>query len=52
MSSKAETSLLKTESPRALRLGLSEVWVRFLVAIFGLVLAFGAALFSSPPHSS
>lgn len=34
-------------SPRSLRLGLSEVWVRFLVAIFGLVLAFGAALFST-----
>src|ERR1700689_3978663 len=34
-------------APRSLRLGLSEVWVRFLVAIFGLVLAFGAALFST-----
>src|ERR1700690_4439118 len=33
--------------PRPLRLGLSEVWVQFLVAIFGLVLAFGAALFST-----
>ena len=29
------------------RLGLSQVWVRFLLAIFGLVLAFGAALFST-----
>jgi uncharacterized protein (DUF58 family) len=34
-------------SPRSLRFGLSEVWIRFLVAIFGLVLAFGAALFST-----
>ena len=29
------------------RLGLSQVWVRFLFAIVGLVLAFGAALFST-----
>jgi uncharacterized protein (DUF58 family) len=34
-------------APRPLRFGLSEVWVRFLVAIVGLVLAFGAALFST-----
>ncbi|MGH9642279.1 MAG: hypothetical protein ACRD3Q_07615, partial [Terriglobales bacterium] len=44
--------LPKTDSPRALRLGLSEVWVRFLVAIFGLVLAFGAALFSTVSRES
>jgi len=36
-----------TTPSRSLRFGLSEVWVRFLVAIFGLVLAFGAALFST-----
>jgi uncharacterized protein (DUF58 family) len=30
-----------------LPLGLSQVWVRFLLAIFGLGLAFGAALFST-----
>jgi uncharacterized protein (DUF58 family) len=30
-----------------LPLGLSQVWVRFLLAIFGLRLAFGAALFST-----
>jgi uncharacterized protein (DUF58 family) len=36
-----------TNPSRLLRFGLSEVWVRFLVAIFGLVLAFGAALFST-----
>ena len=29
------------------RFGLSQVWVRFLMAIFGLMLAFGAALFST-----
>src|SRR5215471_2944919 len=28
-------------------MGLSQVWVRFLVAILGLMLAFGAALFST-----
>lgn len=44
--------MLKSESARALRLGLSEVWVRFLVAIFGLVLAFGAALFSTVSSES
>ncbi len=39
-------------SSRSLRFGLSEVWVRFLVAIFGLVLAFGAALFSTVSSES
>jgi uncharacterized protein (DUF58 family) len=34
-------------APSPLRFGLSEVWIRFLVAIFGLVLAFSAALFST-----
>jgi len=29
------------------KLGLSQVWVRFLLAIFGLALAFGAALAAS-----
>jgi uncharacterized protein (DUF58 family) len=32
---------------RALRLEIPEVWVRFLLAIVGLVLAFAAALFST-----
>ena len=41
-----------TASSRSLRFGLSEVWVRFLVAIFGLVLAFGAALFSTVSRES
>jgi len=34
-------------SPKILHMGLSQVWVRFLVAILGLMLAFGAALFST-----
>jgi len=39
-------------SSRPLRFGFSEIWVRFLVAIFGLVLAFGAALFSTVSRES
>jgi len=35
-----------------LRTGLPEVWVRFLVAILGLVLAFAAALFSTVSRES
>jgi uncharacterized protein (DUF58 family) len=34
------------------RLGLSQVWVRFLLAIVGLVLAFGTALFSTVARES
>jgi uncharacterized protein (DUF58 family) len=34
-------------APRFPRLALSQVWVRFLLAIVGLMLAFGAALFST-----
>jgi uncharacterized protein (DUF58 family) len=34
-------------APRFPRLGLSQVWVRFLLAIVGLMLAFAAALFST-----
>jgi uncharacterized protein (DUF58 family) len=34
------------------RIGLSQVWVRFLVAIVGLILAFGAALFSTVSRES
>src|ERR1700722_18199987 len=29
------------------RLGLSQIWLRFLMALVGLILAFGAALFST-----
>jgi len=39
-------------SPRLLRFGLSQVWVRFLFAILGLVMAFGAALFSTVSRES
>ncbi len=39
-------------SPPLLRVGLSQVWVRFLFAIVGLVLAFGAALFSTVSQES
>ena len=34
-------------STRFSRLGLSQIWVRFLMALVGLILAFGAALFST-----
>lgn len=37
---------------RFLHLHISEVWVRFLLAIIGLVLAFGAALFSTVSRES
>src|SRR5271154_6663497 len=43
------------QSPRApgfLRFGLSQVWVRFLLAIVGLALAFGTALFSTVARES
>ncbi|HEX4487799.1 MAG TPA: DUF58 domain-containing protein [Terriglobales bacterium] len=35
-----------------IRSGLSEVWIRFLVAIVGLTVAFGAALFSTVTRES
>ena len=34
------------------KLGLSQVWVRFVVAILGLMLAFGAAIFSTVTRES
>jgi uncharacterized protein (DUF58 family) len=39
-------------APRLHWMGLSQVWVRFLVAIVGLALAFGAALFSTVVQES
>jgi uncharacterized protein (DUF58 family) len=45
-------STAATNSSRSSRFGLSEVWVRFLVAIVGLALAFGAALFSTVSRES
>ncbi len=41
-----------SSSTGLLRIGLSQVWVRFLFAIVGLVLAFGAALFSTVSRES
>ncbi|MFZ3265439.1 MAG: DUF58 domain-containing protein [Terriglobales bacterium] len=41
-----------SSSTGSLRIGLSQVWVRFLFAIVGLVLAFGAALFSTVSRES
>jgi uncharacterized protein (DUF58 family) len=43
---------MQVVAPRFPRLGLSQVWVRFLLAIFGLVLAFGIALFSTVASES
>ena len=40
-------SVPESASSRFLPIGLSQVWVRFLVAIVGLILAFAAALFST-----
>ena len=37
---------------RVMRVEISEVWVRFLLAIVGLILAFGAALFSTVSRES
>ncbi len=46
------TSAPDSNSSSLLRIGLPEVWVRFLVAILGLVLAFAAALFSTVSRES
>jgi len=40
-------SVPESASSRFLPIGLSQVWVRFLVALVGLILAFAAALFST-----
>ncbi|MGB9489461.1 MAG: hypothetical protein WCA92_03240, partial [Terriglobales bacterium] len=45
-------SATNSTSSSLLRLGLPEIWVRFLVAIVGLVLAFAAALFSTVSRES
>lgn len=42
----------QSSAPRFLGLGLSQVWVRFLLAILGLMLAFGTALFSTVARES
>src|SRR5271163_3154270 len=41
------TALQPDAPPRFPSLGLSQVWVRFLLALIGLALAFAAALFST-----
>jgi uncharacterized protein (DUF58 family) len=47
ISERAQSSLQPSTAPRFPLLALSQVWVRFLLAILGLILAFGAALFST-----
>jgi uncharacterized protein (DUF58 family) len=47
ISERTQPSLQPSTEPRFPRLGLSQVWVRFLLAMVGLILAFGAALFST-----
>ena len=47
ISERTQTSLQPAPASRFPRLALSQVWVRFLLAIIGLMLAFGAALFST-----
>jgi len=47
ISERTQTSLQPATAPRLPRLGLSQIWVRFLLAIVGLMLAFAAALFST-----
>ena len=47
ISERTQTSLQPASASRFPRLALSQVWVRFLLAIVGLMLAFGAALFST-----
>lgn len=46
-SAKSSAIAERSRLARALRVEIPEVWVRFLLAIVGLVLAFGAALFST-----
>ncbi|MGA7850662.1 MAG: DUF58 domain-containing protein [Terriglobales bacterium] len=47
MISERTKTLQPSTAPRFPRLALSQIWVRFLLAIVGLTLAFGAALFST-----
>jgi len=47
ISESTPTNPPSSSASRFPRLGLSRVWVRFLLAIVGLMLAFGAALFST-----
>src|SRR5208283_4718525 len=47
ISASAQNISQPSSAPRFPQLGLSQVWVRFLLAIVGLMLAFAAALFST-----
>ena len=47
ISERTQTNSQNSAAARFPRLGLSQVWVRFLLAIVGLALAFAAALFST-----
>src|SRR6266446_1532884 len=47
ISERMQDSQRSAAAPRFPRLGLSEVWMRFLLALVGLMLAFGTALFST-----
>ncbi len=47
ISESRQSSSQNADAPRLSWLGLSQVWVRFLLAIAGLALAFAAALFST-----
>ncbi len=51
-SQQPDVSSGSTGLPRILRLQIPEVWVRFLIALVGLVLAFAAALFSTVSRES
>src|SRR3989441_4667110 len=48
----AQVSSAEERLPRWLKLRIPEVWVRFLLAIAGLALAFGAAMFSTVSRES
>jgi len=47
ISQRTESNSQNAAAPRLSWLGLSQVWVRFLLALAGLALAFAAALFST-----
>jgi uncharacterized protein (DUF58 family) len=48
----AQVSSAHERFPRWLKLQIPEVWVRFLLAVAGLALAFGAAMFSTVSRES
>jgi uncharacterized protein (DUF58 family) len=48
----SERILVSSQPATRFSLGLSQVWVRFLLAIVGLALAFGTALFSTVARES